>query len=296
MIVTSEPLTIRRIAAGDGPLLRELRLRSLEDSPAAFGQLPEEAMARPDVDWRRRALQASRGDHRTWLFAERGRNVVGLVQGRRRSPATLLLFSMWVDPASRRMGVGRMLIDGLEEWARGWQAAETVLWVFRRNSAALRFYRELGFRRLSSGADADAGARYEAAAMRRAISPLASPDGSGPAQDTLSVDRTHRRGGASTHHSGNGLLSLRKDSRGAQPASATGLSSTDRQDRSSDRWSTEVWRDAMASRSAGSKASSSATLKPSAPWARARAAMSIRPRSEAELEKPSLAWLWAIVP
>ena len=164
-----EAFAIRRIAAGDGLLLRDLRSRSLEDSPEAFGQTLEEALARPARDWHRSSLQSSHGDHRTWLLAESAREVVGLVQGRRRSSATLLLFSMWVEPGSRRLGVGRALIAALETWAQGWRATETVLWVFRHNSAAVRFYRELGFEVLEAGADAEAGARYEAAAMRRGI-------------------------------------------------------------------------------------------------------------------------------
>ena len=169
MAAVPDPFVIRRVRADDGPLLRELRLRSLGDSPEAFGQSLDEARARPAMEWHRSAMQASRGEQRTWLIAQREADAIGLVQGRRRSPATLLLFSMWVEPGSRRLGVGRALIDGLEDWARGWHATETVLWVFHRNSAALDFYLDLGFRLLSSGDDADAGSRYEAAAMRRAI-------------------------------------------------------------------------------------------------------------------------------
>jgi GNAT superfamily N-acetyltransferase len=91
------------------------------------------------------------------------------VQGRRRRPATLLLFSMWVDPDARRDGVGRELIARLEEWARGWDALETVLWVFAANSSALDFYRDLGFEPVREGQDAESGARFAAVAMRREI-------------------------------------------------------------------------------------------------------------------------------
>ena len=165
----SDDIVIRRIRASDGLLLRDLRIRSLTESPAAFGQSLDGAALRQVLEWHRSALQSSRGEGRTWLLAERGLVPLGLVQGRRRPPATLLVFSMWVEPGSRRMGVGERLISGLESWARGWHATETVLWVLLGNHAALRFYRRLGFDILDSGADAEAGARHGALAMRRVI-------------------------------------------------------------------------------------------------------------------------------
>ena len=162
-------ITIRRIRPEEGLVLRELRLRSLADSPAAFGQDLDEATTRPANEWHRSALQSSRGQNRTWLLARRGDELIGLVQGRRRHPSTLLLFSMWVEPRSRRQGVGERLIAELEAWARHWQASETVLWVLHRNDSALVFYQQLGFEVVEAGTDAEAGARYDALAMRRAI-------------------------------------------------------------------------------------------------------------------------------
>lgn len=170
MAVSRTPnVDIRRIRADDGPLLRELRLRSLADAPEAFGQPLEDVRRRPAGDWDTQAGRASRGPERTWLLAEREGEAVGLVQGRRRRPGTLLLFSMWVDPAVRRLGVGRILVDVLEEWARTWDAERTVLWVFAANESAIAFYRVLGFQVIVGGPDADSGARFRALAMRRAI-------------------------------------------------------------------------------------------------------------------------------
>jgi GNAT superfamily N-acetyltransferase len=166
---SQDDVTIRRIRPTEGGLLRDLRVRSLEESPEAFGQSVAEARATHVAEWHRRALQSCRGDHRAWLFAERGSRPVGLVHGRRRSPGTLLLFSMWVEPASRRAGVGRLLIDGLETWARGWGGHETVLWVFRSNARAIAFYQRLGFSVVPDGPDVEAGAEYDAIALSRSI-------------------------------------------------------------------------------------------------------------------------------
>jgi GNAT superfamily N-acetyltransferase len=162
-------VTIRRIRPDDGRLLRDLRLRSIADAPDAFGQPLDEARRRPQREWDRNARQSSHGDSRTWLIAETETGSLGLVQGRKRRPRTLLLFSMWVDPDARRLGVGRQLIDRLEDWARGWGATETVLWVLAVNAPAVKFYRDLGFDVARAGQDAEAGARFGALAMRRAI-------------------------------------------------------------------------------------------------------------------------------
>jgi GNAT superfamily N-acetyltransferase len=164
-------ITVRRIEADEAALLRKLRLRSIADAPEAFGQSLEEARARPEAEWQRSARQSSQGDNRAWLLAERDDQAVGLVQGRRRRPTTLLLFSMWVEPAARRSGVGEALIDGLEVWARGWAATETVLWVYGANLEARSFYRRLGFMTVHDGPDAESGRRFLALAMRRAIAP-----------------------------------------------------------------------------------------------------------------------------
>lgn len=160
---------MRRIRADEGLVLRELRLRSLADAPDAFGQTVDEARARPEVEWHREARQGSRGDSRSWFIAELDERPVGIVQGRRRRPHALLVFSMWVDPADRRRGVGRELITAVERWGQACGATETVLWVLAGNTAAIAFYARLGFTIDSKGADADSGARFRALAMRRPI-------------------------------------------------------------------------------------------------------------------------------
>jgi len=161
--------TIHRIRPDEGLVLRELRLRSLAESPDAFGQSHAEASQRPDLEWIRNARQSSHGDNRIWLLAERAAEPVGLVQGRKRRPGTLLLFSMWVEPDARRLGIGRALIGSLESWAVEWGGQETILWVYGGNTIAIRFYDKLGFATIRDGPDAESGASYGALAMRRDI-------------------------------------------------------------------------------------------------------------------------------
>jgi GNAT superfamily N-acetyltransferase len=55
------------------------------------------------------------------------------------------LLGMWVDPASRRQGVARALIERAAGWATSRGAGELVLWVVDRNTAARRLYEAAGF-------------------------------------------------------------------------------------------------------------------------------------------------------
>lgn len=173
-------LRIRRIRADEGLTLREMRLRSLADSPDAFGQRLDEARHRPSADWQHSARQSAQGESHTWFFAELNGQVVGIVQGRKRRPRTLLLFSMWVDPSGRRIGLGSALISELEDWARHWGATETVLWVYGGNARAIEFYRDLGFEANRDEADIEAGGQFGAISMRRDIGLPAPSAGNGP--------------------------------------------------------------------------------------------------------------------
>jgi GNAT superfamily N-acetyltransferase len=168
-------LKVRRIRPSDGPLLRRLRLRSLQDAPEAYGQTLQEAVALPDAHWQGASREASQGDQLTWLLAHQAGAPVGIVCGRRRAPETLLIFSLWVDPETRHAGVGRALIAAVEAWARAWGATESVLWVLVRNARAVDFYARLGFTLLRSGPDAANGHRFGAVTMHRALDPVEAP-------------------------------------------------------------------------------------------------------------------------
>lgn len=168
--VSDVSVNIRRITPDEWPLLRELRLASLQDAPDAFGQTYENALREPDVEWQNAARASAAGDRRTWLIAsDEAGSDVGLVQARRRPPHDCMVFSMWVAPAARRTGTGRALLDAVEAWARAWGAQRIVLWVFGANESAQRFYERIGFVVLSDGPDVESGRSYGALAMERLI-------------------------------------------------------------------------------------------------------------------------------
>lgn len=161
-------VSVERIRDDEWEVLRDIRLRSLLDSPDAFGQRLDEAAATTPDDWVTTARSSAAGDRRVWFFARDDAGTpIGVVQARRRSPAECLLFSMWVAPEARRLGVGALLVDAVQEWGSTWGAERVVLWVLAANEAAMRFYERIGFRLLSTGPDADSGRAYGAFAMER---------------------------------------------------------------------------------------------------------------------------------
>jgi GNAT superfamily N-acetyltransferase len=183
---------LRRIRADEGPLLRDLRLRSLADAPQAFGQSPDDAAGRSEADWQAQARAASQGDRRAWFIAEVSETPVGLVLARRRPPDDALIFSMWVEPEHRRAHVGERLIEAVRDWALGWGCRRMVLWVFAANEPAIRFYDRLGFRTEVEGPDADSGRAYGALAMSVAIGAGAGP--ADPGEDARSTASAEAEG------------------------------------------------------------------------------------------------------
>lgn len=140
-------IEVRRIRPDDGPLLRSARLAALADSPSAFGSTLDREEAFTVEQWRERATRGSTGcDAATWLALDSGA-VVGIIGGYRPEPSVpaVDLVSMWVDPAARRTGAGRLLVDTVIGWAHDGGVESMSLWVTRGNDPAYRLYVSAGF-------------------------------------------------------------------------------------------------------------------------------------------------------
>ena len=140
-------MEIRRIRPEDWRTLRELRLRALADAPEAFGSSLAASQARPDAWWRDWAGEGAESEQTaTFLALDRGR-AAGMAGGfRDETGAAVTVVAMWVEPAARRGGTGRALLEAVEEWASAGGAESTNLSVTDANPAALRFYRACGYR------------------------------------------------------------------------------------------------------------------------------------------------------
>jgi GNAT superfamily N-acetyltransferase len=101
------------LGSGDAALLRDVRLRALEEAPYAFSSSYAREAALVPED----------------------------------SPAAAIVWGMWVEPGVRQRGVGRELLRAVADWARD-AGAERLRLALAQDEAsrpAAALYRALGF-------------------------------------------------------------------------------------------------------------------------------------------------------
>jgi ribosomal protein S18 acetylase RimI-like enzyme len=140
-------ITIKRITPEDGAVFKEIRLRALKESPLAFSSTYARESQFPDEEWSRRSSRwnGDGGDAMFLAFSEETAcGIVGsYVEQENRERAQVV--SMWVDPAYRRSGVGKELVDAVIVWNRSHGVRELMLMVTSVNAGAIAFYERLGF-------------------------------------------------------------------------------------------------------------------------------------------------------
>ena len=148
-------MELRTIGVGDGPLLKDVTLRSVEDAPYAFGGAAtlDDERRRPDAQWDDLAAECG-GAVDAWrgrcvgYFITEGDAVCAkaLAFLSAKVPALAHMSGVWVDPRYRRRGLGRGLVAGACQWAASKGAQRLQLWVDDTNPAGVAFYLSLGFR------------------------------------------------------------------------------------------------------------------------------------------------------
>ena len=141
-------IKLEQIGPTNAPICKNIRLRALQDSPAAFSATYAEEPKLTDADWLKRTSQWSSARSVAYLAMDVG-SAVGIAAGvrDRNDPKRANLMSMRVAPAHRRLGIGRMLVDAVAAWARAQNMLQLALLVTSNNDHAMRFYQSLGFAR-----------------------------------------------------------------------------------------------------------------------------------------------------
>ena len=132
-------IEVRRVDGSAWEAWRDLRLRSLQDAPDAFGSTLERELAFTRQDWADRLD----GD---------GASVLGYADG---APVALgaawpyedgkaMIVAMWTDPAWRGRGIATRVLDVLVHWAHD-HGRRPDLWVTDGNPAARSVYERYGF-------------------------------------------------------------------------------------------------------------------------------------------------------
>ena len=131
-----------QLNSGEGPRLRAIRLRALQDAPDAFGTTFDEARLNTPEHWEKQIHELP-----TFVAVEDGRDVamVRCTRHQDKSDAAWLL-SMWVAPEARRARVGSALVDLVVTWSRANSISRLVLDVADFNVPAVALYEAKGFR------------------------------------------------------------------------------------------------------------------------------------------------------
>jgi GNAT superfamily N-acetyltransferase len=134
-------MQFEQLTRNEGPRLRSIRLRALQDAPDAFGTTFEEASATPAEAWANQLANLP-----TFVAVEDGRDVA-MVRCARDQQNTEVgwLISMWVAPDCRRAHLGSVLVDLVVAWARANGMGCLRLDVADVNAPAVALYESKGF-------------------------------------------------------------------------------------------------------------------------------------------------------
>jgi len=158
---------VRRLEAHEVELHRELRLRALGDAPGSFDETAVEAGARPLSYWEDLTRSVTEPGRHVMFLADEGPAPVGSTYGLldRDRPGAGRVGGMWVAPASRRRGVGRLLLRAVFDWARERELTGLGLWAPARSPGAIALYSREGFRETGVRRPLASGSVLEIVAM-----------------------------------------------------------------------------------------------------------------------------------
>jgi len=163
---------VDRLGEDDWALFREIRLRSLLDSPDAFGSTYGEESSQSERAWRDWAAGRWRGGTAV-VHAVRDEDgtPVGTATGAEyeADPAVAHVYAMWVAPDARSAGVGRALLDSVEAWARDRGCGRLALTVTETNASARAFYGACGFVESGDRSPLREGSRLLAVTMTKEL-------------------------------------------------------------------------------------------------------------------------------
>lgn len=137
---------VRQLRTSEWPLWRDLRLRSLVDSPDAFCADLDRERAHADAWWDDLVASTVAHPRGALWCAESDGAPTGIAFSRIDSNGVIHVGSMWVAPEGRSHGAGRALVDAALEWGRTGGASSAELWVTVGNGHAETLYERAGFR------------------------------------------------------------------------------------------------------------------------------------------------------
>lgn len=140
-------IAIRTLQTHEWGLYRAIRLRSLADSPDAFGSTLAEEQTYSEQTWSGRLARAAEFGRDYPLVAEQGGEGVGLLWAKFNNdePTVVNIYQVWVAPECRGRGVAAAMLRNAVRWARESGAECVELAVTCGDTPAVRLYTREGF-------------------------------------------------------------------------------------------------------------------------------------------------------
>ncbi len=135
---------VNRIRSDQWRILRDVRLRALEEAPYAFGTTLVEGQKRTDRDWQDMVRDHATLADRAYFMAYVEDNPCGMAGCYRTASDTVMLTAMWVAPEFRGQKIGEQIVRAVIEWAGAGGASTIEAWVSENNPARF-FYKKIGF-------------------------------------------------------------------------------------------------------------------------------------------------------
>jgi len=133
---------IKPLVADEWPLLRDMRLAALHESPRVFLSSYQAEKAFDEQRWRE---EFGRGE---WILYVQGDEPTGIVGCTRESGMPTdecYLEYLWVMPEWRSRGVAQNMVTDVLDHLREAGMRRAYLWVLDGNDAAMRLYKRVGF-------------------------------------------------------------------------------------------------------------------------------------------------------
>ena len=133
---------IKLLVPDEWPVLRDMRLAALRESPNAFLATYENEKGFDELRWR---AEFGRGE---WIMSLQGDEPAGIVGCTREvdtPPDECYLEYIWVAPEWRNKGVAHNMITDVLDYLRKSGMRRAYLWVLDGNDAAVRLYTGVGF-------------------------------------------------------------------------------------------------------------------------------------------------------
>jgi RimJ/RimL family protein N-acetyltransferase len=148
-------VTVRHVLAHEWPRLKDIRLRSLQSDPAAFGSTHDRELTRPAEWWITGAAGSEDGRERRYFVIEDGTRWLGLalVRADDESPGDAVINAMWIAPEIRGRGHSKRLAEACIAWAAERLYPRVNLNAKLDNEVAIAAYRRLGFEPIRTEGD-----------------------------------------------------------------------------------------------------------------------------------------------